>query len=568
MSAHGDPDPRLWGWLDAGTPDLFEEAPALAAWLATQIGLERLSLLPPVAFDAAAAPASRLTGEAVARIAACAGADGISLDPTDRARVSLGQSFTDQLQRRSGTVRVLCDAVVRPSSGEAVLALLALAHDCDFTVTPVGGATNVVGAIATLRPAVPWVVLDLRCLAAVKAVNVIDLTVTVEAGIRLVDLEAQLNAQGFTLGHFPQSFMGASLGGSIAAHGAGQSSDGYGRISEMLISATLATPRGWWRTETSRHAGAGPFLGGLVAGSEGMFGIIVEAVLRVRRVPETTDDRAWAMPSFEAGVDAARQLAQAGHGFSMLRLSDVTETSFFSEVRLRRKGLTRPPLAEHLAAAWLRAPHDPALLIASFEGTPRNARRAFADAKTILGSRGGVSLGARPGRAWRRDRFTSPHWRESLLAAGIGIDTFETSAPWSRLGALHASVGAALARAAVAAGPPGARCQVLAHLSHSYPDGASLYFTVVFPMAPDAMAQADQLKRAALDAIVAGGGAVSHHHGLGADHARWAEAEKSALGIEVLAAIASAFDPAGVLSTGSLTCLRSGFLGRDAMPDY
>ncbi len=562
MNAANRSDPRLWGWLDAGTPDLLEESPALAAWLAAELGLANLAALPPVAFDAAAAPASRLTGDAVARIAACLGADGLSLDATDRARVSLGQSYTDQLQRRSGTVAIICDAVVRPGSGDAVLALLAIAHDCGFTVTPVGGATNVVGAIATARPAVPWVVLDLHRLATVKTVDLTDLTVTVEAGIRLVDLEAQLNPQGLTLGHFPQSFMGASLGGSIAAHGAGQSSDGYGRIAEMLLTATLATPRGWWRTEAFRHAGAGPHLGGLVAGSEGLFGIIVEAVLRVRRLPAMTDDRAWAMPSFDAGLDAVRRLAQTGHEFSMLRLSDIAETGFFSAVRLRRKGLTRPPLAERLAAAWLRAPPAPALLIASFEGTRRNARMAFADAKAMLARLGGVALGARPGRAWRRDRFTSPHWRESLLAAGIGIDTFETAAPWSKLTALHASVGDALTRAAVAGCSPGARARVLAHLSHSYPDGASLYFTVVFPMAADAAAQARLLKRAALGAIVAGGGTVSHHHGLGADHAPWAEADKSALGIEALAALASVFDPNGVISTGSGALLREGSPGR------
>ena len=567
MSDANRSDARLWGWLDAGTPDLLEESPALATWLAKELGLARLAKLPPVAFAATAAPASRLTGDAVSRVTACVGADGLSLDPTDRARVSLGQSYTDQLQRRSGTVPIICDAVARPVSGEAVLALLAIARDCGFTVTPVGGATNVVGAIATRRPGIPWVVLDLQCLATVKAIDFTDLTVTVEAGIHLVDLEAYLNAQGLTLGHFPQSFMGASLGGSIAAHGAGQSSDGYGRIADMLLSATLATPRGWWRTEAFRHAGAGPHLGSLVVGSEGMFGVIVEAMLRVRRMPATTDDRAWALPSFDAGLNAVRELAQAGHDFAMLRLSDAAETGFFAEVRLRRKGLTRPPLAERLAAVWLRAPPDPALLIASFEGTRRNARRAFADAQAIFARHGGVALGARPGRAWRRDRFTSPHWRESLLAAGIGIDTFETAAPWRGLVVLHAAVGAAVARAAVAAGSPGARCHVLAHLSHSYADGASLYFTVVFPMAADAAAQAAQLKRAALDAIMAGGGTVSHHHGLGADHAPWAEAEKSALGMEVLAALACVFDPDGVLSTGSQACVRSGVAGRDAMSD-
>jgi alkyldihydroxyacetonephosphate synthase len=478
------------------------------------------------------------------------GEDNVNEDPLRRAQLSLGQSYGDQLARRSGRIARLCDAVVVPADQDAVVALVELAQTHGLRLTPVSGATNVVGAIDGAGvDAKPWIVVDLSSLNAIRNISERDLAASVEAGVMLAELERRLGERSLTLGHFPQSFARASLGGSIMANGAGQASDGYGRMSDMLIAAKLATPRGLWRTERFRHAAAGPWLGGLVAGSEGLFGILVEADIRVTHAPEIVEDRAFALPSFAAGLEAMRALAQSGVGLSMKRLSDERETDFYGQLRLRRKGLDAPPQFERVAARLLRVPPRPALLIASYEGPRARLRTTFSEAHRILAHAGAIGLGAAPGRSWRRDRFTAPIWREGLLAHGAGVETFETAARWSELPALHATVTTAISNAI--AETAGAHGVVFAHVSHSYPEGASLYFTALFPQSDDPVGQWRLIKKRAADAIVAAGGTVSHHHGLGADHAPWAQAEKGGLGLSALRALKGAFDPQGVMATGA-----------------
>jgi alkyldihydroxyacetonephosphate synthase len=379
----------------------------------------------------------------------------------------------------------------------------------------------------------------------------IDRTVTAEAGIALTALEAALAPDWLTIGHYPQSFMGATLGGSIVANGSGQRSDRYGRIADNLVSARLATSAGIWSSESFRHAAGGPWLGGLVAGSEGLLGILVDATLRLHAAPEHVEDRGWLLPSFAAAVDAVRQLAQAGHSLAMLRISDEAETAFLSEYRLARDGLAEPPLLERALLQVKRAPSPACLVIAGYEGSNQGTGPAFRQAGKVLGKAGGVALGRRPGDSWRKSRYDAPHLRESLMARGLGVDTFETAVAWSNLEALHAEVGRALAENAARTLDQGGRPAVFCHLSHCYPEGACLYFTAIFPRAGNAMQQWRTIKRAATEAILANGGSLSHHHGVGADHADWLAREKGEIGIALLGAVAGVLDPSGVMATGS-----------------
>jgi alkyldihydroxyacetonephosphate synthase len=196
--------------------------------------------------------------------------------------------------------------------------------------------------------------------------------------------------------------------------------------------------------------------------------------------------------------------------------------------------------------ALKRAPERPALLIAGYEGAASGAGPTFGAAARVMRRHGAVSLGARPGASWRRSRFDTPHLREALMAQGIGVDTYETVVAWSKLPDLHRSVSAAIAAAA----------STTLGAGHSYPDAACLYFTALFARAADPYAQWLAVKRATTDAIVAGGGAPSHHHGLGADHAAWAMADKGALGIAVLDAMVRTVDPRGVMAVGAGAALR------------
>lgn len=539
---------KLWGWLSPDHADPLDNAPLAQAMLAKAFELDALPSTPPVPLDPDSVPQSRMTKTQLAALQKLHGADSLSVDRAQRAMASLGQSCPDQLLRRAGRVETAVDAVVWPKSHEQAQALLDCASQKGFRVVAVGGATSVVGGLKPPGDKRPLVAASLSQMNEVVAFSAKDMKVTAEAGIALPALEEWLGQKGLTLGHFPQSFEGATLGGSIAANGAGQRSDGYGRIGERLLQARLATPVGEWRTEPLRHSAAGPWLGSLVAGSEGLFGIVTEATMALAPKPQAVFDGGWLFPSFDAAVDAARKIAQEGLSVSMVRISDAAETRFLSQFRLARAGLERAPLIERAALALKRAPADPCLMLAGYEGSTWSFGDATFELFRLLRACGAISLGERPGKSWRKSRFETPHLREALMARGLGIDTYETATPWSQLGHVHAVVAAALSKAIVeTSGRPG---MVMCHLSHSYADAACLYFTAVFLRSNEALAQWRRLKHAATHAMAEAGATVSHHHGMGADHAAWASAEKGPAGIRLLQALARELDPEGVMATG------------------
>jgi alkyldihydroxyacetonephosphate synthase len=375
-----------------------------------------------------------------------------------------------------------------------------------------------------------------------------------EAGIQGPPLEAALGEKGMMLGHTPQSFEFSTLGGWIAHRGAGQGSNRYGNAEDWLIAATVATPRGMLRTEAFPASAAGPHLVDLVCGSEGAFGVIIDATFRIRALPEHIDDRGYLFRDFESGVTAIRRAVQSGIPVSMLRLSDAEETRFYRT--LSEIGAARSPL-HLLSRKYLdlrKIDEHAAALIASFEGTKIDvisSRRRFG---AIAAQMGAVALGRGQGRRWRAGRFRAPYLRDPMLDRGVGVDTFETAASWPRLAKLHGEVRQALERAVRDTAPyPGARAIVLCHVSHSYPEGASLYFTCIFPRAlGDEIAQWHAIKKAAGDAIVENGGTISHHHGVGEDHLPWMVREKGELGLELLRAIKRTLDPGGILNPGKL----------------
>jgi alkyldihydroxyacetonephosphate synthase len=546
---------ELWGWLDPAHPDQLLGRPAVEDWLARRLGLDRLTPTPPVPLDPGKLRKSKLTERMRRSLSAIVGTERLTEEPAARAIRSLGQSYPDQVERRAGRIAHAADAVVCPESAEEIVSLLAAAGRNRFRITARGGGTSVVGGFDVGRVGPPWVVADLARMDRVLTLSKIDRTVTAEAGISLSALEAVLAPDWLTVGHYPQSFEGATLGGSIMAGGSGQRSDRYGRMSDNLVSARLATPAGLWSTENFRHAAAGPWLGGLVAGSEGLFGILTDATVRLHDMPEHIEDRAWLLPSFPAALNAARMLEQGGHMLAMLRISDESETAFLSEYRLARDGRAEPTFLERTMLRVKCAPSPACLVIAGYEGAKQATGRAFAQAARVFSRAGGVALGARPGQSWRKSRYEAPYLRESLMSRGLGVDTFETATAWSNLELLHAEVSRAIADAAAATLDGKGRAVVMCHLSHAYAEGACLYFTAIFPRGADALDQWRTIKRAAMKAIVASGGTVSHHHGLGADHAEWADSEKGAIGIKVLGAVAAALDPKGALATGARKAL-------------
>jgi len=314
----------------------------------------------------------------------------------------------------------------------------------------------------------------------------------------------------------------------------------------LVAGLEVATVDGLWRLPALPASAAGPELRRLLVGSEGRFGVITEATLRVRPLPMHEDGAVVLMPGWEAGVTACRELVQAGVAIEVLRLSDPTETSFAQTL------IHMSPVAARVSGLLFRTKRfrEGCALLLGWTGTPAEVRSARLAAAEIWRAHGGLAVGRGGWRRWRNDRFHHPYLRDTLLGQGWGVDTFETAATWSDLPALHAGVRAALDGAGR---PLGLGVAVLCHLSHAYADGASHYFTFFWPLrAGRAVADWRALKEAATRGLLAAGGTLTHHHGVGTMHAPYLADEIGTQGVRLLGAVAAAADPAGTLNPGVL----------------
>ncbi|MBU6472299.1 MAG: FAD-binding oxidoreductase, partial [Alphaproteobacteria bacterium] len=442
-----------------------------------------------------------------------------------------------------------------PRGGEEVGAILRFADAQGIAVVPYGGGSSVVGGVTAEKGPLRAVIsLDLSGLDRLIDIDPVSQTATLEAGISGPALEKALAAKGMTLGHYPQSFEFSTLGGWISHRGAGQASGRYGRAEDWLVSVKLATPRGLLATEDFPASAAGPRLTDLVVGAEGQFGIVTEATVRVHPVPAVRDYRGFLFHDFAGGAAAIREAVQAELPVAMLRLSDAGETGFYRTFSGlgKRKGLKDWIEGRVLSMRGFDA--NMAAMIVGLEGDAGTVAYARQHVEAIAKRLGAMPLGTGAGKRWLAGRFHGPYLRDPLLERGVGVDTLETATSWSKLDGLYAAVKTALETSIADTAPrPGARGIVMCHISHSYRDGASLYFTYIFPRTLDGeIAQWQAIKKAAGDAIAANGGTISHHHGVGEDHLPWIAAEKGALGVEVLRAIKDTLDPKGILNPGKL----------------
>jgi alkyldihydroxyacetonephosphate synthase len=468
---------------------------------------------------------------------------GLSTDPEDRLRHARGQSFPDLVALRSGQIGVVPDATALPTSAADVPGLLRRAEELDAVVVPYGGGTSVVGGVTTPVSARPVLTVDLRRLQRLERLDERSMLATFGAGVAGADLEAQLRAHGLTLGHYPQSFEQSTLGGWVATRSTGQQSLGFGRIEDLFAGGRLEAPGGRLDLPPFPASAAGPDLRQVVLGSEGRLGIVTEATVRVRRLPDVDVVSAGFLPGWEAGLDAARTLAQDSAGLSLVRLSTAPETA----TTLVLAGRAGDLLGRLLGARGLGP--GSCLLLVGVMGTGRVAARARRRAAHVVRRRGGVWTGAPLGRAWQRQRFRQPYLRNRLWELGYGVDTMETATTWSRVPDLVSAVEGALHDAL------DEPVHVGTHLSHVYRSGSSVYTTVLFRLGGDheqTLERWRRLKAAATRALVDAGGTVSHQHGVGLDHRDAAAQEKGPSGMAVLAAAVGALDPDGRMNPGKL----------------
>jgi alkyldihydroxyacetonephosphate synthase len=525
-------------WRGWGDPAQATPLPAPVAKLIQQL-LGSQPAAQPVELDQVAVADSLLPAGVRVALADTLGTEHVRDDAETRIRHTRGKSTTDLLRIRAGDASDAPDAVVQPGTHDEVVRVLEICAAYRVAAVPFGGGTSVVGGLAPRREAYRAVLaIDLRRLDRLVSVDAESRLATIEAGVRAPRAEALLRERGLTLGHYPQSYEWASIGGFAATRSSGQASAGYGRFDEMVVQVRVATPAGTLDLGRAPRSAAGPDLRQLVLGSEGALGVITSVTVQVRPAPETSAYEGWRFATFADGLAAVRRLVQDGPSPTVVRLSDEAETAV---------GLAQPTRLTEPGGSL--GGESGCLLVAGYEGTADEVAVRRAGVASALAASGGEPLGAEPGERWSRGRFAAPYLRDALLDAGVLAETLETATFWSGLPHLYAAVRDALTEALTGSG---VRPIVLCHVSHAYPAGASLYFTVVCAQDPDPAAQWIRAKAAANDAVVAAGGTISHHHGVGTDHRDWLAAEIGPVGVEVLRAVKSTLDPAGILNPGVL----------------
>ncbi len=534
-------DTKWWGWGDPETRPELDDA-------ALGVLRERIGSLEPWPL-AVAGPADFLLPPAQPlprALTEVAGAERVFTAVEDRLRHASGRGYVDLARMRVGRLEDAPDAVVLPGDATQLRAILEVCAAEGVAVVPFGGGTSVVGGVEPLRGEHRALIsLDLAGLRAVR-VDRRSLTATLGAGLRGPEAESALGDRGLTLGHFPQSFEYATIGGFAATRSAGQASSGYGRFDALVSSVRLIAPAAELTTLETPHTAAGPALRELILGSEGTLGVIPEVTVRVRPAPPVRRYEGWMAESFEAGAEVVRGLAQGSGLPAIIRISDEEETAG-SLALSGPRGLAGRAFDAYLGT---RRRRGGALIIVGFEGEDEPVARQRALTVRSLRAGGCAYLGQATGRSWERGRYDGPHLRDTLMAMGALVETLETSSTWSRLDELRAAVGRAISDALAAEGTPGL---VWCHLSHAYADGASLYFTFLARRRSGAeLEQWRAVKRSACEAIVASGGTITHHHAVGRDHAPYMEAEVGRTGLDVLRAIKDELDPGGIMNPGKL----------------
>lgn len=474
----------------------------------------------------------------------------VSIDKEVRLRHARGQSFPDWIAMHGGDFEVFPDGVAHPQSTNDVEILLKLASEYDLIVIPFGGGTSVAGHINPQKGSRPVLTIAMSRMDQLIDLDIESQIATFGAGTQGPAVEAQLNAHGYCLGHYPQSWELSTLGGWIAARSSGQQSLGYGRIEQMFAGGTLVTPLGVLNIADIPASAAGPDLREMMMGTEGRAGIFTEVKMRVQSQPEEELFKVVFLPNWEAGKEVLRQAVQKNIRLSMLRLSNAVETD--THLHLGTTPSQFLAINTYLKARGLGS--QKVMLTYGLSGDKAQNALALTQFKNLLKQHGGISgkLANLMGKIWSHGRFKFPYLRGTLWEKGIMVDTFETATNWhnidEQMQQMQAAVQTALA-------DEGEAVMAFTHISHVYKQGASLYTTYFFRAARDhasTLSRWQKIKHAASSSLANGKATISHQHGVGRDHAPYLTAEKGKLGIQVTRDMLKSLDPEQRMNPGVL----------------
>lgn len=472
----------------------------------------------------------------------------IDTDPEVRVRHARGQSFPDSLVMQSGDFGVFPDGVAFPETTEQVVEVLRYCAQHSVTAIPYGGGTSVAGHINPANGARPVLTISMAGMNTLLNFDEESQIARFGAGTPGPMIEAQLQPLGYTLGHYPQSWELSTVGGWVASRSSGQQSLRYGRIEQLFAGGTVATQQGVLEIPTIPASSAGPDLREVVMGSEGRFGVISEVAVRVNRLPDHESFHVIFFPSWKEGMATAKTLVQEKTPLSMIRLSNQMETLSLLHMGTdpEQVALLEAELNEH------GINDSKVMLTVGVTGNQLQCDASLAQLRECCDNNAGVFAGDEFGQRWEHGRFRAPYLREALAAGGYAVDTMETAVEWSKVEAAMNDIELAIREAL---SEEGEQVHVYTHLSHVYGQGSSIYSTYVFRFDENfekTHQRWEKLKRAGATQIVASGGTISHHHGVGVDHKPYLQVEKGEVGLAAIDALCSFFDPDGLMNPGKL----------------
>jgi len=546
---------KWWGWGDPQKSYDLESRPHFWKYLNQKLDLPEKPYLFPPSLDEIKLPESKLSSELLNQLNRFLKQEQISTSELSRISHTYGKSYHDLIRIRYKIFPQTPDAVIFPQNEEEILKILHWSVENQIAVVPWGGGTSVVGGVEAASESNHHglVALDLTRIDGVLRIDTTSLTADVQTGIFGPKLEAELKKQGLTLSHYPESFEFSTLGGWIAARSAGQQSTLYGKMEDMVESIRLVTPEEIFETPPFPPAATGLNYKEMVIGSEGILGIISQARIKLKPIPEQKYYTAILFHSFSDGTDACRKIIQSGIKPATVRLSDEEETEFVFSLRKKKSGKLAN-FVQETGINWLDKFGyrfgKRAFLILGLEGSRREVSFQRKSIRRILKEFKTFHLGKSIAQTWYKHRFENPYLRDILLDYNILVDTLETSTEWENVSNLYHSV-----KEAIQSTYQELRIQgiVMAHLSHLYSTGSSLYFILLaLPHTGKEIEEWRELKQVTSNTIVEAGGAISHHHGIGLDHRQWLEKNVGKTAVDWLRQIKQQVDPKNVLNPKKL----------------
>ncbi len=472
----------------------------------------------------------------------------VTQDPEERLRHARGQSLPDWVDMCDGLVNTFPDGVTYPESDADIRDLIQFAQKAGASLIPYGGGSSVVGHLTPPGDGPPTLSVDLAKMNRLINLNETSFEATFEAGVSGPQLEEALQKYGYTLGHFPQSWEYSTLGGWIVTRSVGQQSYHYGRIEPLFVGGHLESPEGPLDLPRIPKSAAGPDLRHLVLGSEARLGILTQATVRIRRMPEEEHFYAAFFPDFETGAEAVRRIAQAELPVSMVRLSDSMETETTFQLSGEEKLVNLAKLGLNLFGQR----EERCMLLYGLTGDRATTRLADRQLAHLVRSHQGMMVRYYLGEKWMEKRFLTPYLRNTLWDIGYALDTLETSLPWDKLQEGRQAVIDAIGHGLADENEP---VLVFSHISHVYTNGGSVYVTYLFRRGEDphqTLSRWQKLKAGASQRILEHGGTISHQHGVGLDHQPYLASEKGPLGMRLIQSAVRELDPGEIMNPGKL----------------